>query len=114
MGIDPLLVGAPEAARDPYDSDQAIPTLLVGRERRRLEQLVPSLQVEKTHWFSFAAYPLSGGFKPWALLSDRMGARLLSLEKKLEPALGRLFGFRMLSVFEKKQHNSGLNSSVTA
>jgi hypothetical protein len=24
------------------------------------------------------------------------------LEKKLEPALGRLFGFRMLIVFEKK------------
>jgi hypothetical protein len=58
--------------------------------------------VQQTHWFSFAAYPLSGGFKPWALLSDRMGARLLSLEKKLEPGLGRLFGFRMLIVFEKK------------
>jgi len=102
MGIDPLLVGPPEAVRDPYDANQAIPTLLVGRERRRLEQLVPSLPVQQTHWFSFAAYPLSGGFKPWALLSDRMGARLLSLEKKLEPALGRLFGFRMLIVFEKK------------
>lgn len=101
MGIDPLLVGAPEAVRDPYDSNQAIPTLLVGRERMRLEQLVPSMPVRQTHWFSFAAYPLSGGFKPWALLSDRMGTRLLSLEKKLEPALGRLFGFRMLIVFEK-------------
>jgi SAM-dependent methyltransferase len=103
MGIDPLLVGAPEAARDPYDSNQAIPTLLVGRERRRLEQLVPSLRVQHTRWFSLAAYPLSGGFKRWALLSDGLGARLLSLEKKLEPALGRLFGFRMLIVFEKKQ-----------
>ena len=102
MRVDPLLEGSPEVSRDPYDSNQGVPTLLVGRERRRLEQMVPLLAVQETQWFSFAAYPLSGGFKSWALLSDRMGARLLAWEKKLEPALGQLFGFRMLIVLAKK------------
>ena len=102
MRSDPLRLGRPETARDPYDSNQAIPTLLIGRERKRLERMVPSLAVHQTHWFSFAAYPLSGGFKPWSLVPDRIGARLLSWERKLEPALGRLLGFRMLIVFEKR------------
>ncbi len=102
MSADPLLEGAPNVGRDPYDSNQAIPTLLVGRDRERLERMVPLLTVEETQWFSFVVYPLSGGFKPWALLSERMGAQLLSLEKWLEPSLGQLLGFRMLIVLRKR------------
>lgn len=102
MSADPLLEGAPETGRDPYDSNQAIPTLLVGRERRRLERLVPSLKIQRVNWFSFVVYPMSGGFKPWALLSERIGRFLLSIEKRIEPLFGSTFGFRMLIVLEKE------------
>src|SRR6516165_1424967 len=52
-------------------------------------------------WFAFAAYPLSGGFQPWSLISERLAPRLLRLEHALEPTLGRFMGFRMMLVVEK-------------
>ena len=102
MNVDPLIEGTPNVDRDPYDLNQAIPTLLVGHERERLAKLIPTLSLIKIDWFSLVVYPLSGGFKPWAMLSDRVGGWLLALEEKLEPMLGRIFAFRMLIVLEKK------------
>jgi SAM-dependent methyltransferase len=102
--VDSLLEGAPEAGRDPYESNQAIPTLLIGRDRTRLERMVPTLTVSKTDWFSFVVYPLSGGFKAWSLLPEGLGGRLLAWERRLEPLLGHLLGFRMLIVLEKNGH----------
>ncbi|MGA8749352.1 MAG: class I SAM-dependent methyltransferase [Pseudolabrys sp.] len=102
MGVDPLTVGRPDAGRDPYDSNQAIPTLLASRDRKRLAELLPSLRVVRTDWFSLWVYPLSGGFKPWSLLPDRVGGFILGLERKLEPVLGRFFAFRLLTVMEKQ------------
>ena len=102
MNEDPLIVGKPDSMRDPYDSNQAIPTLLVSRERKRLAQLLPSLRLIRTDWFSLWVYPLSGGFKRWSLLPDQAGSLILGLEKKLEPMLGRLLGFRLLAVMEKQ------------
>jgi hypothetical protein len=101
MREDPLREGSPAADRDPYDSNQAIPTLLVGRERERMRRLVPTLSLVRADRFALAAYPLSGGFKPWALLSDRLGKYLLALERKVEPLIGRAVAFRLLIVFEK-------------
>ena len=102
MNEDPLIVGKPDSMRDPYDLNQAIPTLLVSRERKRLAQLLPSLRLIRTDWFSLWVYPLSGGFKRWSLLPDQAGSLILGLEKKLEPMLGRLLGFRLLAVMEKQ------------
>jgi SAM-dependent methyltransferase len=102
MGVDPLTVGRPDAGRDPYDSNQAIPTLLASRDRKRLAELLPSLRVVRTDWFSLWVYPLSGGFKSWSLLPDRVGGFILGLERKLEPVLGRFFAFRLLTVMEKQ------------
>ena len=102
MGVDPLREGAPEAGRDPYDLNQAIPTLLAGRDRKRLERMIPSLVVRKIGWFSFVVYPLSGGFKPWALLPKNLGGWLLAWERKLEPLFGYLLGFRMIMILEKR------------
>lgn len=102
MGVDPLIAGVPNIKRDPYDSNQAVPTLIVGRERERLAKLIPTLSLIKTDWFSLIVYPLSGGFKRWALLPDRIEGYLLSLEKRLEPLVGPILAFRLLIVFEKK------------
>ena len=101
MSVDPLVEGNPSADRDPYDSNQAIPTLLVTRERERLARLIPTLSVVQTDWFSFAVYPLSGGFKSWSLLSDAIGRHGLSIERKLERVFGRVLGFRLLTVLKR-------------
>jgi SAM-dependent methyltransferase len=98
---DVLVNGSPRADRDPYDSNQAIPTIIATRERERFHRLVPELKMERVDWFSFEAYPLSGGFQPWTLLRPALARALLAVERKLEPALGRFMGFRMMLVVEK-------------
>ena len=98
---DVLLDGSPDPRRDPYASNQAIPTLLATRDRDRFHRLCPALRVAGVEWFSLAAYPLSGGFKPWSLLGEGAARRLLSIERVVEPVLGRFTAFRMLLIVEK-------------
>jgi SAM-dependent methyltransferase len=98
---DVLVNGSPRAGRDPYDSNQAIPTVIATRERERFHRLVPELKMVRVEWFSLAAYPLSGGFQAWTLLTPALARALLVFERKLEPALGRFMGFRMMLVVEK-------------
>jgi SAM-dependent methyltransferase len=102
-----LMEGTPDSARDPYCSNQAIPTLLVTRERDRLHRLVPELRIVRVDWFSLAAYPLSGGFKTWSLIGAKLARRLLRFERRIEPMLGRCMGFRMLLVIEKTGAEKG-------
>lgn len=98
---DVLGEGNPDPRRDPYDSNQAIPTLIATRDRERFHRLCPTLRIALVQWFSFAAYPLSGGFQPWSLVGEGFARRLLRIERALEPALGRLTAFRILLVVEK-------------
>jgi SAM-dependent methyltransferase len=98
---DVLVDGSPDPRRDPYASNQAIPTLLATRDRARFHRLFPALRIASVQWFSLAAYPLSGGFQPWNLIGDGVVRRLLRIERALEPALGRLTGFRMLLTVDK-------------
>jgi len=102
MGVDPLNDAPPAAGRDAYDGNQAIPTLLVGRYRRRFAELFPSLRLHRADWISLFAYPLSGGFKPWSLIPAALVSPVLRLEAAVEPWLGRILGFRLLIVVEKK------------
>ena len=103
MDANPLLEGAPDRGRDPYDSNQAIPTLLATRYRDQFHKTFPDLAITETHWFSFVAYPFSGGFKPWSIINEPAARVLLRLEKSAEAALGRHFGFRLLTVVEKQR-----------
>jgi SAM-dependent methyltransferase len=97
-----LMDGTPDPKRDPYDSNQAIPTLLATRDRERFHRLFPALRIASVEWFSLAAYPLSGGFKPWSLISAGLARHMLALERALEPAVGRFTAFRMMLVVEKE------------
>jgi SAM-dependent methyltransferase len=101
MSADPLVEGTPDPGRDPYDSNQAIPTLLATRDRKRFLDRFPGLGLVQVDWFSFLAYPLSGGFKPWSLVPAGLAGSLLRVERAVEPALGRWIGFRMMLVVEK-------------
>lgn len=101
MSADPLVEGVPDNTRDPYDSNQAIPTLLAGRYRQKFHARFPDLAIREASWFSMFAYPISGGFKSWSMINDSGARALLAVERHLEPVLGRLLGFRLLTVVEK-------------
>lgn len=102
MGATPFVEGSPNPKRDPYDSNQAIPTLLATRDRFEFDRTFPDLEIVEVSWFSFWVYPLSGGFKRWTLIPEFFGRRLLEFEKSIEAALGRLLGFRMMIVLQKR------------
>lgn len=101
MGEDPLRDGAPDPARDPFDANQAIPTLMFGRHEKNFASIFPEFSVAHKQWLSLFAYPLSGGFKPWSLIPHALVQPVLKLEDKLAPLLGPLMGFRLLVVLEK-------------
>lgn len=102
MSADCLLDGTVRPDRNPYDSNQAVPTLIATKYRDRFHQLIPDLQIVETNWFSLAAYPLSGGFKRWSLIPARLAPALLRWEKIIEKFAGPVFGFRILLVVEKR------------
>ncbi len=102
LGEDPLRHREPDPARRPWDSNQAIPTLLVGRHRSALEREFPALRLRHVELLSFVAYPLSGGFRPWSLLPASWTPALLRLEGRLAPVLGRLAAFRLLAALERR------------
>lgn len=102
MSANPLVDGDPDPRRDPYTSNQAIPTLLATRYRNELEQRVPQLRLTKIDWFSLLTYPLSGGFQRWSLVTPPLATRGLAMERRIEKLLGRAFGFRLLLRFDRQ------------
>jgi SAM-dependent methyltransferase len=102
MRADPL--GRPLRAgrRDPFESNQAISTLLFGRHRRRFESAFPELAIVALRRMSLFAYPLSGGFKAWSLIPAAAVGPVLRWERRLEPMLGRVMAFRQLVVLQRR------------
>jgi SAM-dependent methyltransferase len=100
MSADPLADGPIDRARDPFEANQAVPTLLATRYRDRLPAAA-GLRLAETRWFALWAYPLSGGFREWSLLPERLAGPLLALDWAAARWLGRVAGFRMLLVLEK-------------
>ena len=101
MNYDPLAEAAPGSSRDPYDANQAIPTLLFGRYRSQLEKTFPELRLRSVERLSFFVYPLSGGFRPWCLVPLKMVDPLLRWEARMAPVLRSFIAFRLLAVMEK-------------
>lgn len=102
MRADPLADGPITPGRNPYDSNQAIPTLLTGRYRAALAEKVPNLVLAALERFSFAAYLLSGGFRSWSLLPRFAANPMLRLEWALRRAFGPLAALRLLAVYAKR------------
>ena len=101
MRADPFADGPITPGRDPYDSNQAIPTLLTGRYRAALAVKVPGLALAALERFAFAAYLLSGGFRSWSLLPRFAANPLLRLEWALRHVFGRLAALRLIAVYAK-------------
>jgi SAM-dependent methyltransferase len=100
FGVDPLRYGRPDPDRDPFDANQAVPTMLAGEHRDRLESEVGLTPVHQER-LSLFAYPLSGGFRPWSLLPRGAVGPILRVEDRLGPRLGRWLGFRLMLVLER-------------
>lgn len=101
MQAEPLSDAPQCDPKNPWDSNQAIPTLLFRRDAKRLPAAMPGLRLVRAEWLSLFAYPLSGGFKPWSLLPAFAAKPLLRLEDRLMPLLGPLMAFRLLAVLER-------------
>ena len=102
MRADPFEDGEPDPARDPFDANQAIPTLMFRRERDRFTARFPSLQINEYRLTSLFAYPMTGGFRPWTMIPNALVPLVLWLERLLIPLLGPLMAFRSLTVVERK------------
>lgn len=101
MSADALREGQPSAGRDPYESNQALPTILVTRESQRFHRQFSRLRIKRVDWFSLMAYPLTGGLQRRNLISSGLTRKLLRIERRIEPVLGRYAGFRMMVLIEK-------------
>ena len=101
LAADSLDMSTP-ALKNPYQGNQGLPTQLFGRDKLRMESIVPKLKLINKSWLSLFAYPLSGGFKSWTLLPTTWVQPVLAFERLLLPLMGRLSAFRLFVVLEKQ------------
>jgi SAM-dependent methyltransferase len=104
LRVDPLAPASPATSndtRDPFDSNQAIPSLLFGRGRSAFEEAFPTLAIRGIARLSGPSYPASGGFSRGPLLPQALWSALHAVEARLPESAFRLIGFRMLVVLEK-------------
>lgn len=102
MRKDPFSEPDVDPAREPFDANQAIPTLLFGHYREGFIRKFPDLRIILLNYLDLFVYPLSGGFRPWCLIPHRYVQGLLGIERNIIPVLGPLMAFRFFCVIEKK------------
>lgn len=102
MTADPLAATALPERRDPFAANQAIPTLLLGRDRARLLAAFPDLRIVAFDRLGLFAYPASGGYRAWSMVPASLVPAVLRLEDALMPVLGPLMAFRLMAVLERR------------
>ncbi len=98
---DPLQLTVPRPDRTPFDSNQAVSTILFETRWNEFHARYPELVVRHFKRTAFFAYPLSGGFDHASWLPGWAVTPLLRVERILG-GLGRQLAFRMLVVLERK------------
>jgi SAM-dependent methyltransferase len=103
MNADPFAPVAINPGRDPFDANQAIPSLLFATApaRRRVELTIPSLRVRSVEWQSLFAYPMSGGFQSWSLIPAALIGPMLAFERRMPGPVRKHLAFRMMVVLER-------------
>jgi SAM-dependent methyltransferase len=86
---------------DPLDANLAQTTLAFFRQRDDYDRRWPGLPLVEEAFFSFALYPLSGGFTRRPLLPAAAYRPLSAAERAVSPLLGKAAAFRCLIVLEK-------------
>jgi len=100
--VNPLDPQGQDGTGDPFQGNQAVPTLLFGRFRRRFLARYPRLRVLREEMTDFLTYPLSGGFHHRSLCPGHLRGVLDRAERCLRP-FGAYLAFRMFLVLEKVQ-----------
>jgi len=101
MRADPF--GAlPLSGDDPFDSNQALPTLLFGRLRDEFARRFPTLRIVSSEPAAGYSYPASGGFSHGPLLPAPLWGALKAIDDRLPAWLLRIVGFRLFTVLEKQ------------
>jgi SAM-dependent methyltransferase len=103
MKADPFAPVTTNPHRDPFDANQATPTLLFATQSARtlVEQTIPSLRVRTVDWQSLFAYPMSGGFQKWSLIPGALVGSMLAFERKVPQFVRKHLAFRMIVVLER-------------
>jgi SAM-dependent methyltransferase len=97
---DPFL-GQSSEGKEPFEGNQAIPTLLFEKYREKLFMLFSRLNVIREQKLDSLIYPLSGGFHQPSLCPLFLWRFLEGLERLLNP-LGSFLAFRLFIVLEKR------------
>ena len=102
MRADPFITPKADPNRSPYDANQAVPTLLFHRHRKRFERYFPDFRLREVRYLSLFAYPLSGGYRRWSLVPAFLVRPILLGEDALLKLLGPAMAFRLLVHLERR------------
>jgi SAM-dependent methyltransferase len=100
LRVDPFR-GSAQSDTDPFDSNQALPTLIFWDQLERFRTHHPRLELVGRERFALLAWPLSGGFTGRQLVPHRLLRALQFTERVLRP-LAPLAAFRCLVTLEKR------------
>ena len=101
LDVDPF-ADQDQSSGAPFDSNQALPTLLFWRRLSEFERRYPELAVVARRRFALVRYPLSGGFTKRPLLAPRLRGPAARLERALAP-LAPIAAFRCLVALERRR-----------
>jgi SAM-dependent methyltransferase len=89
--------------KDPFDANQAVPTMLFSRARGRaaLARSFPGLALRSVEYLAGPSYVASGGFNRPLPLPLPVWNLFHGLERLIPPWCYRLVGFRLLAVVDK-------------
>jgi len=111
LRINPLDELPCDPTREPFDANQAIPTLLFGRYRHSFEKRFPNLKIKKIQYLDIFSYPLSGGFRAWCLVPHNCLRHIRRMERFLLPAFGPVMAFRYYGIIEKTGKRAGMEKT---
>ena len=100
MSADPMVEGAITPGKDPYDSNQAIPTLLTGRYRDALAKRVPELKCLGRE-VRISGLSTIGRVPALVAAACALAKPLLDAEWNVR-GIGGLAGFRLLAVYARR------------
>jgi SAM-dependent methyltransferase len=113
MGQNPLNKYPADSEREPFDANQAVPTLLFFRYRSSLLEIIPSFRIVELKYHDLFVYPLSGGFRSWCLVPNSLLRPLCWFEQRLMPLLGSMMAFRLYCIMEKKPDSCSNEALIT-
>lgn len=101
LSADLFGVKAAPVRKEPFDSNQAVATLLFFKKLERFSSRFPGLRVVKKEVREFLLYPLSGGFEGAQMAPYFLKGPLAAIDRMAIKALGRLVAGRCIVVLEK-------------